>query len=165
MTKGILGFPNAGQLKLAMMAKSLSKEASMVTIFLNGETVEDGDTKRALEGTKALGFKIDPRRIIRLTALREGMKVELEGGHEISLGFLVYKPDSAPSAANIIKDLGLEVEQSPLGRLVKRQEPFGATNVKGVFACGDAAAPMKHVTLSMVQGEETQRSMSSGSSD
>lgn len=38
------------------------------------------------------------------------------------------------------------------GRVVKRTEPFGETNVPGVFVIGDAGVQVKHVTNAAYTG-------------
>ena len=36
--------------------------------------------------------------------------------------------------------------------MLKRNEPFGETNVKGVFAAGDAGTALKQFVIAMQQG-------------
>lgn len=125
----------------------------MVTIFLNGAPTTSKEISDNLNVLKKMGFKIEPRRIRRLQALTEGVEVHFEDGNKVPMGFLVHKPESAPATPQLYKSLGVDIVNTPMGPVVKRLEPFGATNVKGVFAAGDVATPMKHVSMAMQQGE------------
>ena len=53
----------------------------------------------------------------------------------------------------MIDSLGIEVVSSgPMGDNIKRNEPFGETNIKGVFAAGETGTPLKQVTIAMSTG-------------
>lgn len=125
----------------------------MVTIFTNGPPADSTNIQKALDTAKALGMKIESRCIQMLNPLAEGLNVLLEDGEEIYMGFLVHVGDSVPVAADLIASIGLEMVITPLGRIVKTNEPFGSTNVNGVFACGDVGTAMKHVTQALSQGK------------
>ncbi len=135
------------------MAWSISTEDSMVTIFTNGPPDNSPDVQQALKTATALGIKVESRRISKLKFLSNGLNVVLDDGEEVYMGFLVHLPESVPAASNLIASLGLEMVDSPTGRVMKRSEPFGTTSIKGVFCCGDAGTFMKHVTQAMAQGE------------
>ena len=135
-----------------MMARSLSADTSMVTIFLNGASATAEDIKDSLETLEKMGFVIEPRRIRRLQSTDKGLDVHFEDGDKTFMGFLVYRPECSPAAPNLYESIGVEIMDTPMGPFVKRSEPFGATNVKGVFAAGDAAVFIKHVTMAMQQG-------------
>lgn len=152
LPKGVLTFPTPLYLKFAQMAKSISTHDSSVTIFTNGSADNSVTVQQALETAKALGIRIENRRIQRLKSMSEGLNVVLEDGEELYMGFLVHKPDSVPAAPDLIASMGLEIVDTPVGGVIKRDEPFGNTNIDGIFACGDAATSMKHVTQAMAQG-------------
>lgn len=135
------------------MASSISPEPSMVTIFTNGPPDGSDNVQHALKTATALGMKIESRRIQRLKSLPEGLNVVLDDGEELYMGFLVHFQESVPLASDLIASLGLEMLDSPIGRMMKRNEPFGDTSISGVFACGDVCSIMKHVTQAMAQGE------------
>jgi len=47
----------------------------------------------------------------------------------------------------------VEIVSGPFGNdLIKREEPFGETNVAGVFPCGDASTMIKQFTFAMGHG-------------
>jgi thioredoxin reductase len=54
-------------------------------------------------------------------------------------------------ASPIAEQLGLEMEQGPIGAVIKT-DPMKATSMPGVFACGDAARPMASVALAVGDG-------------
>jgi thioredoxin reductase len=54
-------------------------------------------------------------------------------------------------ASPIAHDLGLEMEQGPLGATIKT-DVMKETSLPGVFACGDAARPMASVALAVGDG-------------
>jgi gliotoxin/aspirochlorine biosynthesis thioredoxin reductase len=137
------------------MAQAISTEDSAVIIFTNGPPDESADIQRALKTATALGMKIESRRIERLKYLLEGLNVVLDDGDELYMGFLVHVPESVLVAANLMASLGLEITDTPLGQVVKRNEPFGTTNINGVFACGDTGTVLKHTTQAMAQGKES----------
>jgi gliotoxin/aspirochlorine biosynthesis thioredoxin reductase len=130
----------------------------MVTIFTNGPPDESAEIQEALDTARALGMKIESRQIQRLKPLAEGLNVLLEDGDELYMGFLVHAGESVPMATDLIASIGLEMADTPFGKIIKRNEPFGSTNISGVFSCGDVGSAMKHVTQAMSQGKQICRS-------
>jgi gliotoxin/aspirochlorine biosynthesis thioredoxin reductase len=87
--------------------------------------------------------------------LSEGLNVVLDDGEELYMGFLIHMPESVSVTANLMASLGLEVTDTSLGQVVKRNEPFGTTNINEAFACGDVVTVLKHTTQAMAQGKES----------
>ncbi|KAK4508470.1 hypothetical protein PRZ48_002209 [Zasmidium cellare] len=151
---GVLGFPNA------MMGHNVGMILQMgcpkVTIFGNGKLeVGDEATGKALEIAKLKGAVVDERRIERLVDLggEEGVEVRFEDGSSERLGFLVHRPDVEVVGPEIARGLGVEIVDDGFGgQMLKRNEPFGETNVKGVLVAGDASILMRQVTAAMFQG-------------
>ncbi|KAK5157638.1 hypothetical protein LTR04_005378 [Oleoguttula sp. CCFEE 6159] len=65
--------------------------------------------------------------------------------------FLVHKPPTGVVAADLVIELGVDIIEGP-DSLVKRNDPFGETNVKGVFVAGDAGTLLKQIMGHMAQG-------------
>jgi thioredoxin reductase len=55
-------------------------------------------------------------------------------------------------AEDLVNQLRIETEQNAMATMIKRVEPWGATNVEGVFVAGDAGTFMTAVTIAMAQG-------------
>lgn len=95
---------------------------------------------------------IEERKIRRLeTAGHCGVNVVLEDGEKVYMGFLVHKPATMLVAEDLVNQLGIETEQNAMATMIKRVEPWGATNVEGVFVAGDAGTFMTAVTIAMAQ--------------
>lgn len=150
-------------LKLASMAKYQSLNNSTVTIFTDGHASEDPTIQKGLEASKALGLIIEERKIKCLEATGDvGVNVVFEDGEKIYQGFLVHKPVTTLVAEDLINELGIETEQNAMAKIVKRNEPWGMTNVKGVFVAGDAGTFLTAVTVAMAQGNTSFHIESSG---
>ena len=148
-----------------------SEPAPPMTIFTHGT---DPDTSNpavanAVETALARGMVFERRRIAKLVPATasgtvaasqhdadcEGVNVVFEDGSSTYLGFLFHKPPTVPTASQLIEQLGIETTTNVFGTDVKRVEPFGTTNVPGVWVCGDVATPMKAVTAAMFHGGVT----------
>jgi len=120
--------------------------------------VQDEGIAQALQSAKALGCKVDERKIAKLTPIpgegHEGAAdVVFEDGGKLRVGFIAHRAATTVSAPEIVKGLGVEVVSDPFGNdLIKREEPFGKTNIDGVFACGDAGTMIKQFTFAMAHG-------------
>ncbi|KAF2237292.1 FAD/NAD(P)-binding domain-containing protein [Viridothelium virens] len=145
-----------------------SQPAHSITIFTNGAipNTSDPSIANAVDTARALGMRFEHRKIAQLVpATREGaparsqedeacegVSVVLEDGTSVYLGFLFHKPPTVPNARGLIEKLGVEMAESPFGVDVKRVEPFGGTNVAGVYVAGDVGTPLKSVTGAMFHG-------------
>lgn len=142
-------------LHFALQAVSLSRDSSSeVTIFSDGPIdASKTDMNDALEIARSSGCRIDERRIARLVPSKAiGVNLEFQNGQKADVGLLVHKPPTALVSVAMVQDLGVEIEQSPLGPIIKKSEPFWETNVKGVFVAGDAGTQTKQVTIAMSSG-------------
>ncbi|KAL9094763.1 MAG: hypothetical protein Q9165_003034 [Trypethelium subeluteriae] len=151
---GTLGFANPMYLHNISIMFQLG--CPSVTVFANGPLeLGDGATARAMDVARVRGVRVDERRIRRLVRLEDelGIDVVFEDGSQTRVGFLVHKPDVKLVAPNLARDLGVEiVSDGKGGELLKRNEPFCETNVRGVFTAGDAGIAMKQFTVAMSQG-------------
>ena len=69
------------------------------------------------------------------------------------MGFLTHMPiTTLPVAEGLVNDLGIETEQSPITRNIKRQGPWNTTNVKGVYVAGDTGTPISNIITVMAHG-------------
>ena len=148
---GILTFPDAVYLHFALQAFSFSPPS--VTIFTNGPPAVTEAVQEALAMAKARGCVIDERQIRRLVPHKAGVTLQFEHGNDAEVAFLAHKPPTVPGSLRLVEQLGLNVNTIPsVGDVVERNEPFGESNVKGCFACGDASTMLKQVTNAMNSG-------------
>ena len=134
----------------------LSGDRPNVTVFTNGLFSQDPAIKEAMSAARSAGCVFDERIILKLSRASnedEGLDVHFKDGGSVRLGFLVDKPPTNPVGEEMLVDgLGVEIVPSMFGTCLKRNEPFGETNVKGCFVAGDAGSPMTHVTVAVAQG-------------
>lgn len=138
------------------MACHMSGSSPKVTIFTNGELPEQASFQDAIQVAQARGCIIETRPIFRLVPAKGGeigVDVVFVDGDIQRVGFLLDKPRSDLVGRRMIKSLGVEYGKDVAqGRVVKRTEPFGETNVHGVFVVGDAGVQVKHVTNAAYTG-------------
>ena len=150
-----MGF-TSNHLSHAMMISHLSGDKPNVTIFINGPSPQDPATKEAMSAARSAGCVFDDRKILKFSRAPnedEGLDVHFKDGGSVRVGFLVDKPPVNPVGEKMMVDgLGVEIVPSMFGTCLKRNEPFGETNVRGCFVAGDAGSPMTHVTVAVAQG-------------
>lgn len=83
-------------------------------------------------------------------AVEEHATVRLDDGRSLRFAGLFLAPQSR-IAGRLVSDLGLELEDAPLGAIIKT-DAMKATSVPGVFACGDAALPAGSVSFAVADG-------------
>ncbi len=141
-------------LKMASMAKHMSTNNSTVTIFTDGPPSKDPAIQQSLEDAVALDIKVEQRKVKRLEPAGDlGVNVVLEDGEKVYMGFLVHKPPTTLVAEDLVDSLGIETEQGPFGKIIKKIEPFWSTSVKGIYVAGDAGTPMTQVAGAMASGK------------
>lgn len=152
---GTLGVPD--MMSLHNIHTILQIGCPRATIFTSGAQMPtDEGLVEMLEVVKARGAVVDERRIKRLHKVRDpdGVQIEFDDGSKIRVGFLAHRPSTELNAQHIISDLGMEtVPDGAGGRILKRNEPFGESNIGGVFVAGDAGIMMKSVPQAISQGQ------------
>jgi thioredoxin reductase len=101
---------------------------------------------------KSSKITTDDRKISSYTLIGSGpgMKINFEDGTSKEEGFCVGQPKMELRSKELAEQLGVEVGEG--GDEVKVSQPFFETNVKGVFAAGDAATPMKSALQAIYMG-------------
>jgi thioredoxin reductase len=151
---GILEFNSPMHSHFVGMARAFDPR---VTIFSNGPVSEAPPIQHALKVSKALGAKLDERKIKRLInngpSHAEGVTIEFEEGEPVTLGFIAHKPPTVNRAQDLIEQLGLETVPVQMGgHVALKDSMFNETSVRGVFAAGDTMVMMKQVTVAMAEG-------------
>ncbi|TKA80151.1 hypothetical protein B0A49_00757 [Cryomyces minteri] len=91
----------------------------------------------ALAVAKAKDVTLDERKIAQLDdAGDEGVDIVFKDGLRARAALLVHKPPTGVVAADLVIELGVDIIEGT-DSLVKRNDPFGRTNVRGVFVTGD----------------------------
>lgn len=114
------------------------------TFFLN-DAFEPDEAQR--EQLSARGVAVERTRVVRI---RGELDLVLEDGRVASLDglFTMARFELATPVATM---LGCELEEGPLGSIVKTDE-MKATTVPGVYACGDAARHAGSLPLAVGDG-------------
>jgi hypothetical protein len=115
------------------MAKYQSTNNSTVTIFTDGPPLADPVIQKGPEASKARGLIIEEGKIKRLEAAGDvGVNVVLEDGEAVYIAFLVHTVTTL-GTEDLVIDLGIETEQSPMAKSIKRRSSWNTTNVEGVY--------------------------------
>lgn len=114
------------------------------TLLLNDAFTPDAEQLAALT---ARGTTLER---CPISAITGHAGINLADGRALSFaGLFAMAPFEL--ASPIAHDLGLEMEQGPLGATIKT-DAMKETSLPGVFACGDAARPMASVALAVGDG-------------
>jgi len=150
---GVLEFNHPMAAHVVGMAFSFDER---VTIFSNGPISTEVPIQQALKTAKALGAKVDERKITRLInngpSHTDGVTVEFETGEPVTLGFLVHRPPTVNRAQDLVEQLGLETVDPAQGGHVKVNGMFNEASLPGVFAAGDTMGMLKQVAIAMAEG-------------
>jgi thioredoxin reductase len=151
---GILEFKHPSQSHLVQMAMAFD---SRITIFSNGAIPEDPPVQQALKTAKAIGAKVDARKIIRLTnngpSHEKGVTIDFETGEPVTVGFIVHRPATVNRSQHLLDQLGIETVDPAMGGHIKiMNQFFNETSVRGVFAAGDTMVMMKQAAIAMAEG-------------
>ncbi|KAH8731060.1 hypothetical protein GQ44DRAFT_699270 [Phaeosphaeriaceae sp. PMI808] len=141
---GILSFDTPMYAHMVQMATAFDKH---ITIFSNGPISTSEPIQKAFKVAKALGAKLDERKIVRLVNNGpdhiDGVTVEFENGDPVTVN----------RAQLLIEQLGVEMVEEAVGGHIKIVNTmFNETSVRGVFAGGDTMAMMKQVAVAMAEG-------------
>ncbi|KAF3801164.1 Thioredoxin reductase sirT [Colletotrichum gloeosporioides] len=159
------GFENFGAVNAAVLLTSTSR-IKLSDAISCGQLARQFSTNICLltNGTGSLAFsdvqkaseihslRVDDRKIRRLQTLGynsdASMVVEFEDGTTSSFGFLFHKPDTVPNGS-FAEQLGLcTTHTGDVSISGSTQE----TSRRGVFAAGDCATQVKHVSVAMGAG-------------
>lgn len=127
-------------------ARSAKQMTQKVVIYTSNNNTMQTAVADVL-GERDTGITIVNRHIASIALGPEGSGVTITFGDESSVheAFLAYKP---PTKINGLSAEQLGVELSPGGD-IKVTPPYGASNVKGVYAAGECATPMKNIIQAM----------------
>ncbi|KAK7042376.1 hypothetical protein R3P38DRAFT_2511450 [Favolaschia claudopus] len=128
-------------------APNAARLAKHVNIYTNDNASLLASTKAGLHSSK---FAFDDRKITKYRLVDGGPAVEITfaDGSTKTEGWLVSHPN-VEQRAPFAEQLGLEL--GPMSSITV-QPPFNETAVKGCFAAGDAATPMKNVVQALHMG-------------
>lgn len=110
---------------------------------------------RAFEPTAEERAELDRRGVTiertPVTGIEDHATVRLSDGRALPFAGLFVAPRNRV-AGNLAADLGVEMEDGMLGRIIKADPMTKQTSVPFVFACGDAALPAGSVTFAVADG-------------
>jgi hypothetical protein len=88
--------------------------------------------QKGLEASKARELIIEERKIKRLEVAGDaGVNIVLEDREAVHMGFLDHKPVITLVTEDLVIDLGIETEQSPMAKNIKRQGPWKQNECHG----------------------------------
>ncbi|ETS77604.1 hypothetical protein PFICI_09666 [Pestalotiopsis fici W106-1] len=145
----ILALPDLSSVPAALhAARTAARFTKSITIYTHGsDELQEGLI--AAQGSNQI-FKLDNRKIARF---EKGpgfadVLVHFEDGEVVSEAFIGHKPPTTASG-KLHDQLGLEMTAAG-DPVIKPM--FCETSVKGVFACGDSASPIKIIPQSLFSG-------------
>ncbi|KAH7323794.1 putative pyridine nucleotide-disulfide oxidoreductase [Rhexocercosporidium sp. MPI-PUGE-AT-0058] len=155
-TAGVLAMDDCAPAPAALhMARFANRLVQKVTIYTHDNDSVTKDIEQALsqcnpDSKTRKNVNIDSRKIAKFVKGGKGGEIEVhfEDGEKKLEGFLAHKPKGALNVP-FVDQLGLEV--TPQGD-IKTTPPFQETSVRGVFAGGDSATPMKAATVALSAG-------------
>lgn len=118
------------------------------TLFTQGQFEPEGDMAGLLERR---GVTIERTPVVRVIHVGKQVQgVELSDGREIPLGGLYVGPQIEMNTP-LIERLGLAMQETPMGNVVKVDE-MKESSIKGLFVAGDLSNPMQSGTLAVASG-------------
>lgn len=125
----------------------LIAEWGPTTLYLNGAELPGDDA----EGLAARGVKVEPAGVAGLIGKCPGLSaVELNDGRCRTIAALYVAPRSC-LASPLAEQLGVEIDEGPLGPVVRTDEDK-MTSVPGVYAAGDIARMPHSVSWAVADG-------------
>ncbi|UPK93540.1 hypothetical protein LCI18_004475 [Fusarium solani-melongenae] len=142
-----------GEISVPAVATALARSAKQITSKVVIYTSNNPAVQTAIAdllGQNNTTITTDDREIasLALGAEGSGITITFADGSSVQEAFLAHKP---PTKLNGPFAEQLGVELAPSGD-IKVTPPYGATSVKGVYAAGDCATPMKNVMQAMHMG-------------
>lgn len=141
---------NSGRIGVLAVGEISLHQATMlpdwgrVTLFTNDTFTPDNAQRQDLQ-RRGVAIENTPVECITNTAtvvLQDGRKIEQDGLFTVCTTHL---------ASPLAEQLGCAIEQGPTGPFIQT-DATQATNVPGVFACGDAVRPAGNVALAVGDG-------------
>ncbi|KAM3528402.1 hypothetical protein NHJ13051_002383 [Beauveria bassiana] len=130
--------------------RSIAKQITSKAVIYTSNNPAVQTAIAELVGQNDAAITTDDREIasLALGPQGSGITITFADGSSVQEAFLVHRP---PTKLNGPFAAQLGVELTPAGD-VKVTPPFGATSVKGVYAAGDCATPMKNAMQAMHMG-------------
>lgn len=142
LDEGNIGVLATGE--LSMHQALLLPDWGRVTLFLNDSFVPNDAQRAALDRR---GVTIDSTPVVRIDGEAD---VVLQDGRRQPMRGLFVAPRTAVSGS-LARQLGCTMEEGPMGEFVAT-DAMKATNVQGVFCCGDMARAAGNVALAVADG-------------
>lgn len=142
LDEGNIGVLATGE--LSMHQALLLPDWGRVTLFLNDSFVPNDAQRAALDRR---GVTIDSTPVVRIDGEAD---VVLQDGRCQPMRGLFVAPRTAVSGS-LARQLGCTMEEGPMGEFVAT-DAMKATNVQGVFCCGDMARAAGNVALAVADG-------------
>lgn len=125
----------------------LVAEWGPTTLYLNGNPLD----AELLDELTRQHVAVEPRRLQRLVGSGDTLSaVEFDDGHTTPLAALYVAPQST-LASPIATQLGVAIDESPLGPMI-RTDANKMTTVPGVYAAGDIARAPHSVSWAVADG-------------
>ncbi|MDQ7734173.1 NAD(P)/FAD-dependent oxidoreductase [Halomonas sp. SpR1] len=132
--------------ELAMHHGLMLPDWGATTLFLNDAFAPNAEQLAQL---KARGTQVEYGAAARLNEQAEGVELVMQDDRVFPLVGLFVAPRIHLSP--LIAQLGCELEESPMGSIVKT-DAMQTTSIPGVFACGDTARAAGSVTFAVADG-------------
>jgi gliotoxin/aspirochlorine biosynthesis thioredoxin reductase len=131
------------------MAKNLAKHVVIYTNAHDDITTTCTSYVESSNGNNKLSLDSRPIRHFTLVDNGPQVRVTFEDGSEKVEGFITSHPSIELRGRELAEQLGLEM--TPMGD-VQVSPPWNETSVKGVFAAGDVATPMRNAMQALHMG-------------
>lgn len=119
-----------------------------LSLLTNGIPLTDAE-RAATEGR---GVKIHEGRVVEIiTEAGQVRGVRFDHGGTVELDAILANPPYRPSA-RLHEDIGVAIEDSPMGATVRVNADDGQTSIAGVFAAGDLASARQSVNGAVHSG-------------
>jgi thioredoxin reductase len=142
LDEGDIGVLATGE--LSMHHALLLPDWGRVTLFLNDTFVPNGAQRAALARR---GVTIEATPVVRIDGEAD---VVLRDGRRLSMTGLFVVPRTTVSGS-LARQLGCTMEAGPMGEFVAT-DAMKATDVQGVFCCGDMARAAGNVAMAVADG-------------
>lgn len=132
--------------ELAMHQGLMLPDWGTTTLFLNDAFDPNAEQLAQL---KARGTQVEYGAASHLNEQTKGIELVMQDGRVFPLSGLFVAPRIHLDP--LVAQLGCELEESPMGKVVKTDE-MQASSIPGIFACGDVARAAGSVTFAVADG-------------